>query len=63
MSKKSKKQKNNKIGNRDITAVAPSLTPIETKSLKNLLKKVVDGEIALFIGAGASLNSGSPSGN
>lgn len=62
MSKKSKKQRNHKIGNKDIAAVAPSLTPTETKSLKTLLKKVMGGEIALFIGAGASLNSGSPSG-
>lgn len=39
-----------------------SLTSTEEKSLQALIRKVVGGEVALFMGAGASLSSGAPSG-
>lgn len=59
MPKKLKKQRKRTVGNKsDIQ----SLTSPEKKSLQNLLRKIMGGEIALFIGAGASISSGSLSG-
>jgi|GEM_PF-1530528 len=59
MPKKLKKQRKRTVGN---MPAIPSLTSTEKKSLQNLLRKVMNGEIALFMGAGASISSGSPSG-
>ena len=39
------------------------LTPDEESEFGNLMRKVQNGEICLFIGAGASLGSNAPSGN